>query len=291
MSQWFHVTARLPREAPSLVSEVIACWLWAHAREAFPEAIAAVLMPSHPHLVVATTDVEEVKRRLGRLLGQLRRRFGIGAPLGRDVSASVILAGDKLERQVRYVLLNPCRDRLVRCPLAWPWTTHRDVVGAIVDPWVTAPRLATALGFPARDFVARHHAYVSGDPSAQVEGTALPVVASSTRMPTYGLRAIADATIAATRLPFPAIRQRGLARNLFVSLAYDQGWDHPTKLAEVCGCEARAIRRLATSVDGPALAAARLCLGDVRLRKAVTAPAPLTARGSNRVRRSFEPSA
>lgn len=33
-----------------------------------------------------------------------------------------------------------------------PWSTHRDVVGAITDPWIDATRLAHALGRPPRRF-------------------------------------------------------------------------------------------------------------------------------------------
>ena len=40
-------------------------------------------------------------------------------------------------------------------PLSWPWTTHRDMLGAVVEPWVTADALAEALGAPRRGHAAQ----------------------------------------------------------------------------------------------------------------------------------------
>ncbi|HET6582781.1 MAG TPA: hypothetical protein VFG69_05025 [Nannocystaceae bacterium] len=264
-TKWIHVTSRVSLATPDLCAEDTGGWLWEHMREAFPEPLAVVLMPDHPHLVLAHDDPAACERRLTRLLGQFGRRFGVDGQIGLGASASPILA-DKLDRNLRYALLNPCRAGLVRCPLAWPFSTHRDVVGAIVRPWVTAPRLARALETPLSGFVVRHHAYVSADPSARVDGTPFSVAATPRALPNVALRTIAEAVAAALRVPIEAIRSRGAARSLFVALACEQGWDHPTKLAEVCRVQARAIPALARGADPRALAAARLCLGDARLR-------------------------
>jgi hypothetical protein len=165
------------------------------------------------------------------------------------------------------------RKRLAVCPLEWPWTTRRDVLGGSIDPWVTAPRLAAVLGEPAIGFAARHHAYVSGDPHAHVSGTPLPVPASPAAMTSIGLLAFTEAVAAAVRMPVSQVRRRGPPRALLVALAFDQGWGNPELLAELCGCKARAIRELARTVDPAALAVARLCLGDARLRR-LPPPAP-----------------
>ncbi len=237
-------------------------------RRAFPFAIAALLMPNHPHLVTASEDPEADRCRLARLLGQLGRRFGVRGQVSEVPDPDPIREGIVLARQVRYVALNPCRSRLVRCPLAWRWSTHRDVVGASVDPWVTAPRLAAALGRPLRDFPQRFHGYVSGDPDARVEGTAFPIAAPSTMLARDPLETIADAACAALRVPTTEIRRHGDARALFVALALDQGWRSTVQLANVCACSPHTIRRRAKDVDDAALLAARLCLGDARLRGA-----------------------
>lgn len=274
---WIHLTARVhPRLLP-LCRDEVAHWWWSRAREAFPDAIGVTLMPDHPHLVVPTADPDASVRRLGRLFGHLGRRFGIGGEASRVAPPKIILPGDKLSRQVRYVALNPCRDHLVKCPLAWTWSTHRDVVGAIVDPWVDADRLARAVRMPVRGFAIRHHAFVSGDPDASVDSTPFPVAAPSTTLAQFPLRRIAEAAATALRVPIAAIRARGPARTLFVALAIDQGWDRPQQLATQCDVQPRAIRRLAKEADERALRAARLCLGDARLRIAV-APADTARR-------------
>jgi hypothetical protein len=131
--------------------------------------------------------------------------------------------------------------------------------------------MARVLDSPLHGFVARHHAYVSGDPDVSLVGTPLPQPAVPTSISSVALRKIAEAVAAATRTPFAAPRQRGLPRALFVALAYEQGWDHVARLAQVCACSTRTTRNLAASVDEVALRSARLCLGDARLR---TLPAP-----------------
>jgi hypothetical protein len=267
VAEWIHLTAQVYPYVPELTGAEVGRWLWSRAREAWPGAIAALLMADHPHVVVRSDEPEADRVRMGRVLGHLGRRFGVIGPTCRSTSFAVIRGGRPLSRHVRYIALNPCRDKLVRCPLAWTFTTHRDVVGAIVDPWVSAERLAKALGRPLADFAARHHAYVSGDPDASVESTPFPVSAATTPMSSYPLRRIAEAAASATRRTVADIRRRGPTRALFVALAVDQGWRDLRHLAMLCACEPEAVRRLARTVPPHALAAARLCLGDDRLRK------------------------
>lgn len=269
---WFHLTARLSPAMPELSTDAIGEWLWPRLREAFPGALATTLMPSHPHVLPAITDPGAAIERLTRLLGQLGRRCGV---MGRasEVKARAVEDREALLRQLRYIALNPCRARLASCPLAWPWTTHRDVIGASVDPWVSAERLALALGRTPDGFVQWWHGYVSGDPSASVEGTALPVAAIPNEMAWVPLRRIAEAVVSATRSSFAALKMRGLPRALFFALALEQGWTQTRKLAELCRCQPRRVRELAPTVPLCALDAARLCLGDERLR-VLPRPAP-----------------
>ncbi|HWB79339.1 MAG TPA: hypothetical protein VG755_30465 [Nannocystaceae bacterium] len=257
------------RDAPALTRPDVAAWLWPRMQAAFPTSIASLLMPDHPHLLPQAEEPQLAQQKLARLLGQLARRFEIRHAA--DVAnPDVIRPGIVLARQVRYIALNPCRDGLVRCPLAWTWSTHRDVVGATVDPWVTAERLAAALGAPARDFAKRHHAYVSADPSTAVAGTALPVGVESTRAPMVGLGEIAAASASALRVPLATLRGHGDGRALFAALAHDQGWHDTGLIAKLCDCVPSTIRRMRQHVDTRALAAARLCLADLRLRSATT---------------------
>lgn len=178
--RWFHLTATVHPALIPLSGEDIGGWLWAHLRDAFPTALATVLMPDHPHLVIPTEDAEAAAARLARLLGQLGRRLGVLGRAGRVAAPEPIRSVATLARHVRYVALNPCRAGFASCPLAWPWSTHRDVVGACLDPWVTASRLALALQTTPIGFAARHHGYVSADPHVNVEGTPLPRPAATT---------------------------------------------------------------------------------------------------------------
>jgi hypothetical protein len=284
MPRWFHLTA-VVHHAPDLSAMATGAWLWTHLRAAFPDAIAAVLMPDHPHIVVPADEPEAARLRLARLLGQLGRRLGIRGRVADTPAPAPIRERGVLARQVRYVALNPCRAGYVACPLAWRWSTHRDVLGASVDPWVTASRLAAALDDAPRGFAARHHAYVSGDPHARVAGTPLPVAAAPSMLSRYGLRDLAEAATAATRCSMQAIRGPGASRALFVALAYEQGWGHASRLAEICGCSRSTIHRLRDGVDAQALAAARLCLGDARLRRQCEEPSQIVA-ASGSLRRS-----
>jgi REP element-mobilizing transposase RayT/antitoxin (DNA-binding transcriptional repressor) of toxin-antitoxin stability system len=265
MPSLVHLTARMSPLSPPLHHEDTGTWLWQHLRETFLQALAVTLMPDHPHLVI--TDDHDAPQRLARLLGQFGRTFGIRGRAASIADPEPIRSQAAALRHVRYIALNPCRASLVRCPLAWPWSTHRDVIGACTDPWITATRLAAALGVPRRGFEARHHAYVSGDPHASVVGTPMPRAAPTVEIPIIPLQLLVDAVAAATRTPGETITRRGRPRALLVALARDQGWHQTSLLARVAGCSHRAIQRLPQCFDTRALEALRLCAGDPRLRR------------------------
>ncbi len=279
---WIHITAKMAGGAPDLTRDDTGMWLWTRLREAFPRAISCTLMPTHPHLLHASVDPDADRRRMARLLGQLGRHFGVRGQASEVPEPDIIRGGEVLARQVRYIVLNPCRDGLVGCPLAWQWSTHRDVVGAAADPWVSAERLAAALRVSPHGFAQRHHHYVSADGKTDVGGTAFPTAAVPTSAPYFGLGTLAASVGAALRVPASAVRRGGMPRALFIALAFDQGWAHPERLAEVCGCSAKTVRRHAAAVDAAALQAARLCLGDARLRRWTEDQARALARMSSR---------
>lgn len=185
---------------PDLSRADTGAWLWQHLRDAFPQAIAVVRMPDHPHVLLATAEPDEARKRLARLLG-------------------------------------------------------------------SAERLAAAMQCSPRDFAARHHAYVSGDPDAHVVGTPMPTAVPTSKVPNVPLHAIAEAAAAAMHRPLDAIRTRAPTRALCVALAVDQGWTLPQRLADLCACSTRTIANLAHDVDPAALSAARLCLGDTRFTR------------------------
>jgi hypothetical protein len=249
-------------------------WLWTHLRRAFEDAIAVVLMPDHLHLVTDHPDAEMARRRLAQTLRHFTRRFAPAKRLWQTPEATVIRTVSALRRPVRYVALNPCRAGIASDPLEWPWSTHRDVVAAVVDPWVTADRLATVLQRPWPGFESSHHAYVSADPAVAVEGTPFPRPTPQTVAPRTSLAAVARAAASATRATPMDVRHPGPTRALFIRLASSQGWRDSTQLAEVCGTTPWTIRWHRRAPDEMLLAPGLLCLGDRRLLH-TDVPAPL----------------
>ena len=264
-----HLVARTYGGKPAFQTFEAAKWMWDALRRGFAGALAAVLMPAHLHLITEIVSAVVARLRLARILGGFSHWH---SPSKEDPirwqpvpQPKAIEGPEHLRRQVRYVALNPCRDKLVRDPLEWQWSTHRDVVGAVADPWVTAPRLAPLLDENVRGFADSFHRYVSGDRSCDVRGTVPPRAPRPSQCARFPLERIMTAAAAATRQPLAAARTRGPARTAFVLLAHRQGWTDVRVLARACGMTTRGIRKL-SGVDSPELlAAATLCLGDDRL--------------------------
>ena len=218
-----------------------------------------------------------MERKLAQVFRCFARNFNVGRAVA-DVSVTGPAEGvTKILRLTRYIALNPPRAGLAVDPLSWPWSTHRDVVGAIVDPWVDAARLADAVGRSRSGFVAWYHRYVSGDPSVAVDGTPIPNAARPSAISRVPLSTIADAAAAALRRTPAMLQQRGPMRTLFVQLAAEQGWTDCAQLAAIAKCSPRSIARLIASPRPDLLAPGRLCLGDGRLsaspaRRRVVAP-------------------
>ena len=259
-----HLVASARRPFRGLCEPACASWVWSHVREAFPAAVACSLMPDHLHLVAPAEDEAAARAKLARVLRHVGRRFGAH---GFDaVEAFPIRTRKILARTIRYVVRNPCNDGLTDDPLAWPWSTHRDVVGAIADPWVDTGRLADTLAQPHRGFARAHHTYVSRDATKTPEGTPFPAPAVPTELPRHGLPDLARATASALRTNPTKIQTRGPTRHLFIHLAKTTGWTDPRPLAEACQANRTTIWRLTQTPPPPALNAALLCLGDPRLR-------------------------
>lgn len=226
MRQYVHLVARAHRMPLPLTDHEVASWLWTRLRDAFPDALSAALMPNHSHVFTPEEDADRARLQLSALLSGLRRSKSPGACIEWEPVATqgTIAEPQKIERHVRYIVLNPSRAELVRDPLCWLWSTHRDVMGAAVDPWVTAPRLASALGRPHHDFRAAHHAYVSSDPSVRVNGTPGLIMEPATGVANVALGAVIAAACAATRGVPEDIRRRTRTRRVFLLLAWRQGW-------------------------------------------------------------------
>jgi len=198
----FHLVARSigPRRVFSTWSEGVR--LWHTVVQAVPGVVAICLMPDHLHVVVP----RDQRERLGRALGgyarwRNARRAQRGRLWQRLPAAEPLADRQKLRRSVRYVHLNPCRAGLASDPLAWPLSTHLDAVGLVRSP--VRRREADTLRF---------HAYVSGDPSACVQGTDLPIASAAAP----GAGAVLGAVSVVCRTPLPVLRRRGPSRTFAI---------------------------------------------------------------------------
>ncbi len=229
-------------------------WLWAGLRRAFPDALAACLMPDHFHLIAPLAEDD----RLARVLQHHTRRFG--GPGWRSAPTLEPIADvGKLARQIRYVALNPCRAALTRDPASWLWSTHRDLIGAVAQPWVTPDPVAAALGRRAAGFAGWMHSYVTGDPSVDPRAADLP------RLPA-GFEASLDAIGRAARVAArdTVCRPSKQTRKLFLAVA--RRVRHPVKAAaRHLGVPLRKAYRWSASVPEHVIEATLLCLAHPRL--------------------------
>jgi hypothetical protein len=266
--EYGHYVARMRPWSPHIDDQEMFRWLWTHLRESFPDALAVVVMPNHPHIIARLHPNR--RRTLASLLGAFARRFELGEIWQHVPDPEPLVDAEKLARNVRYVSLNPCRrwngrPALGDDPLAWPWCTHRDVMGLVIDPWVDAARLASALGWHSDDAAARLHHYVSSDPDVAVQGTPPPSVCTASDVPIGGLDAILRAACEATRAVAADIRKRSATRTVFLGLARYRGWRNWQTLAAECRMSTNRARDAAERCPQSWLEAAARCLGDPRL--------------------------
>ncbi len=246
---------------------------WISLTDAFPQMVAAVLMPNHGHLILpkhTSQEIEDEKRTLLKIygiLGQISKE-NKGIAYWQTIPAPAFIPDSfHLKRQVRYVALNPCRKKLVRDPLEWYWSTYRELFGATAWGNMTAEKLAQSLGEKQSGFLDRFHAYVSGDPSVSISGTPLPIL-DSPQIYTYkSIDEILAAASAALRIHPSSVKKSGPLRATFVHLAKQSGWkNHTALLAEICQISPRAVRFILQKPVPSSLSAACVCLSDERLR-------------------------
>ena len=264
---WNHWTVRTSTPHEPFRQFEFASWTWTLLKEKFPEALSAVLMPNHIHLILPCENEKKVISKITGILSPISRQSQIQRLWQPIPPPSSIPDRHHLKRQIRYVALNPCRARLCKDPLEWYWSTYRDVMGASISPWVQSSQIAQVFQESQKDFRVRFHSYVSGDPSVAIEGTPAPQPAKPKVLPEESIIAILEAAAAALRLPHAEVRRKTSLRPLFVHLARHQGWKQTQVLSKICNVTPRAIQLLLKQDPPRELAAGALCLGDPRLRR------------------------
>lgn len=181
--------------------------LWDHVVRSTPGLVALVLMPNHLHLVHPI----DVRRRLAAGLGAYVRwrhaRWGeSGQVFERLPDPRSLDSAQKFRRYIKYTHLNPSRASLIKDPLLWPFSTHRDACGLAEPPAV-----------PRAPDVARFHRQVSSDPfvTPEARGTEFPVVKLEVEDPLLVLHAVS----ALTRTCLHQMEHRGGARTLYLRAA------------------------------------------------------------------------
>ncbi|GDX78288.1 hypothetical protein LBMAG42_00990 [Deltaproteobacteria bacterium] len=230
---------------------------------AFPDLDALLVMPDHVHI---KGDWPKAEVRLARAeTAFARRRFamrGKEGPRGafaRHPEPTRIVNKDHERRTRRYIYLNPVRDEIVECPLAWPLSTYRDRLGLAAFPLV-----------PKANDPERLHRYVSTDADSQLGGTPFPQL----RARESSIDDVIDAVSAITRVGPEALTRGGRARTLAVETAWMAGIRDTGLLAKVFQLSPRAVRtavsELPDSVYDPVPAAVEACLrvlGDPRFER------------------------
>jgi hypothetical protein len=267
---WKHWAARVSTPYEPFRNFETAQWFWNHLQEKFPAAVSAMLMPNHLHLLLpfkSTTSEAQERTIITGLMGSLNKKVkmpGFWQPLSAPMQTP---DSQYLSRTVRYIALNPCRRSLCADPLEWPCSTYRDLFGSTVNPWISSRKLAQILGDKENGFEKRFHKYVSSDPSVLITGTPPPNKAATPKtFAEEGIVEILKAASAALRSPLTDIRRSSDLRDLFIHLAYQQGWRKTAVLAEMCKVTPRTIQIIISKTPPQGLDAAARCLGDHRLR-------------------------
>ncbi len=248
---------------------MVARWLWQRLRRVFPEALGAVIMPDHVHMIVASDEPHAARATLALIVGNLARSGLVERRLLWAVPAPQAIADrQKLLRQLRYVALNPVRAQLVADPLSWPWSTHRDVLGAIADPWVRASKLAPLIAPPTwqHDFAALSPLRFRRS-DVQPRGYRARSTSDDGQLSGVPLAWLAAAAASCLRAEPLAVQRRTKARALFLELARRAG-AQPRQLGPLCAITANGVHARWTSqrVSSAQVEAAKRCALDPRLR-------------------------
>ncbi len=254
-----HLTAHALAGRNPFLDPDIALDFWRSMRRFAPNAVAACLMPNHPHLVLPTDAPDQLHGQFAQRLAAFARAHDMG-PTWQRVPPAEIVRPERLVAVIRYAHLNPSRAGFVGDPLEWLLSTHRGVVGAELDPWVTADRLADVLGRRRRHFEAWFHRIVTDDSSVKTGGTPLPEPAPGRVVPAVTLEEIAFAARCAAR------GSRIVERRMLVALARHQGWRDAALIARAAGIAPDSVRRLARQAEPELVRVGALYLNDARLR-------------------------
>lgn len=227
-----HVVARATPGTLLFRTWIEAQALWTRLAE-IPAISALVLMPNHIHLLAPDVREPAFTRLMSGYARWRNHRRGERGPVWQPHPPFHEVPDESHTRRTRrYIHLNPCRAGLAQDPLAWPFSTHRDVTGLTVKAVVR--RSGDAAAF---------HAYVSADPTVCVEGTWLPQGSAG---PHTSVSAVEAAVSAMTRLTISGLRARGPGRTLLIQALRVHTTASATTIAEHLGMDPASVYRTHT---------------------------------------------
>jgi hypothetical protein len=237
------------------------------------ELVAFSLMGTHFHLVLEVEDESEAAAIVRRITNRLDRTADERGVARLDTPHFQVLSDDyAVLRYVAYAHANPVKAGMVEDPLAWSFSSHRDVYGLRCTTWFSPRRILARL--TERLDGAWLHRKAEG--LAAVPAIVEPV---PREQPVDALDVIAQSV--ASVHGFETVHANRTARRTFASVARLEGW-HTRAIAVHLGRSDRQTRRLG-AVDTPAVRAVCAVLRDPRLRPTGSAwwQVPAEARGPN----------
>jgi REP element-mobilizing transposase RayT len=266
MQPTFHFLASCnPGQSP-LLNRELQIRLWRQLQLRFPKVWACLFMPDHIHLVAATKHPADFRRQLAIEARAACRsllpgkRVWAPSPEPEDIPNSL-----HLKRTIRYVHLNPCRDRLAPDPIQWEMSTHRDVLGLTAKSWIDLDPLAELFRCSRAKLPEIFHSYVSSDPTVAVAGTPLPKRVDLSTPTSASPLLCAQAIAAVSRATPTEVLRKGELRDIALYLATESARNPRSEVQRAFDIGERTLHRvLSRPADAKMIAAAQLYLRDPR---------------------------
>lgn len=266
---WEHWVPRVTQPLRFLEDPREASIMWHALRRNFPEAVSVVIMPDHIHLLLPPSDHAITRTKLHGVTSGPSRRLKIPHLWQALNEPRHVNNRDHLRRTIRYIALNPCRPphHLVNDPLEWPWSTYRDLMDVVADPWpgpIQAFELTDGKVSPASRH--RFHDYVSRDKCVSTDGTPpIQPPFAPTPIPRHTLIDVLAATASVFRLAPAQLAKSKFARTYFVQLAITVGCTSRIQMAKVLGVSLPTLKRIVARLSVRDVVKGLAVLGDRRL--------------------------
>lgn len=220
------------------------------------QLIAFCLMSTHLHLVLEVENERHARAIVRRICNALDRTADERHVARTDEPHLQVLGDDyAVLRYTAYAHGNPVAAHMVADPLAWFFSSHRDVYGLRTTTWFSPERLVARMNEKLDG--AWLHRRAGG-------GLTVPVLAAPVQraVPVEPLDVIAR-TVASVH-GAPAIHATRRTRRCFAAVARFEGWGTGPIAAHMNRSD-RQVRRL-LALDAPSVRAVLVCLQDFRLR-------------------------